>query len=114
MEARTVEKVINMGARDYLVKPFNQGDLQSKVARALKNTLEDQAELFLRRKIKVIQECCWNGNIGLAMLTMREIPKGVYSRSVLLRLSRGLTALHNRDVAHASEIVKEILNDIGK
>jgi DNA-binding response OmpR family regulator len=36
-----IQKVIDLGARDYLVKSFSEGYLQFKVARALRNTLED-------------------------------------------------------------------------
>jgi len=111
-DTQTVQRAITLGAKDYIVKPFNERTLQAKVARALKGNLMDQAELFLRRKVKVIQECCWNGNIGLAEITMREIPKSVYSKFVFHRLSRVLMALRNRDVKQASEIAEEIMKEL--
>jgi len=105
----TIETVIGKGAKDFILKPFDERTLLSKVHRALRGVSEDQAILFLKRKMRVVIDCCARGNIGLAETTMKEIPTNVYSMSVILTFNRILSSLHNRNFNEALGIAEDTL-----
>jgi len=111
-DSDTVKKVVSMGAKGYIVKPFDSKTVLDKMHRVLAAASQDQAALFLQRKIKTVIDCCGSGNVSLAENTMKELPKNVYSKYVFLKLNRVISALHNRDFNQAMEIAKEIMRGL--
>jgi len=108
----TVQKAITMGAKGYIVKPFDEKTLVAKISHTLAQSKGNQALFFLRRKMREIIELCRAGDVPKVEETMAEIPKNVYNSYVFLMLNRVLFALHNRDFKQAREVTDDFLKDL--
>ncbi|MDR1785037.1 MAG: response regulator [Spirochaetaceae bacterium] len=113
-DSSTIQRVIAMGAKDYILKPYDEKTLLSKVMRVLKESAADQAELFLLRKLRITVDACMRGDVEKAEAALSEVPNNVYSMYVFLKFKRILSALHNRDFNRAKECADEIIMGLRK
>jgi CheY-like chemotaxis protein len=111
-DSDTVQSTIAMGAKDYIVKPFNGKTLLSKIQRVLAAAPEDQSLVYLRSKLKKIIDCCSRGKASAAETIVAEFPDNIYSLFVSLKLKRIVTAIHNRNPSMAIEIAEQMLKEI--
>ncbi|MDR1786975.1 MAG: response regulator [Treponema sp.] len=111
-EIDTIQKAAAMGAKDYVIKPFDTKTVLAKIQRALKQAREDQALLFLRRKMHTLCEYCSKGNVAAVEDIIKDIPRNVYNAYVFLKINRILLALHNQELNQAVTIAQEVQSRI--
>ncbi|GAB6391997.1 MAG: response regulator receiver modulated metal dependent phosphohydrolase [Treponematales bacterium] len=107
-----VNAALTMGAKDYIIKPYTPQSLLEKVNRVLSGGREDQALLFLRRKIQAIGECCDKKDAAGVEEAVKKIPEDMFSKFILLKLSRALAAVRNRDFGQAKALAEEITGEL--
>ncbi|MDR1788637.1 MAG: response regulator [Treponema sp.] len=108
-----IKTVVSMGAKDYIVKPYQGATLLNKVYRALKlGASADQAMLFLRRRMKSVIEACEKGNVVGIQSAIDEFPLDLYSGFVTLKMKRMLFALHNNNIQQVMDIAQEIIKEM--
>ncbi|MDR1785326.1 MAG: response regulator [Spirochaetaceae bacterium] len=111
-ESEVVRTVIRMGARDYIVKPYSESILLTKVNRILQAETEDQAVLFLKHKMSKILEYCDTNQNDQVILTIQEFPEGVYSGFVYLQLKRLLLSVRKKDIMQVKKIAQAIIQGL--
>lgn len=109
-DKETVIEGSKLGILDYVVKPFDTQDLQSRIDKALKKVgvlpVEDK-ELY--EGVKKVQEEIANKNIRNAIIKMEEILSFKIDEEIFGRMQNAKARLRANDIETADRLIARVL-----
>jgi CheY-like chemotaxis protein len=108
----TVKKALGMGASGYVVKPYSDALLLSKVTTAAESGKVDQGLLFLLRNIRAIQNLMETGRLFDAVELFNEIPVDLFKAPLVVMLNRLQVYLSGKDMPNAVKVSSAIIQEL--
>jgi len=111
-DSDTVTKALEMGASGYVVKPYSESILLSKVKIAVETAKIDQGKLYLLKRIRAIRELIKNGNVKGAVERFDEVPVDIFKPVLVIMLNRLQMYLSRLDNLNAVKISDSIISEL--
>jgi CheY-like chemotaxis protein len=102
-----VKQVASMGAKDYIVKPYNSDTLLDKIEAAFSSLKVDPATLFLTNQLSQLEKLCSYNDRPQAEMLLQAIPHTNYVSNITIALTRISLMIRNNNFPQAVKRVHE-------
>jgi PleD family two-component response regulator len=105
-------QMIELGARDFLVTPYEKKALFVKLHNMLDRAELDQGAAFLIKKLNQIREACIEGDIDVVAKLIDGLQKTPLPSNVSVQLKRMTTFLHNKTFGKVMDTTDDLLKTL--